>query len=127
MKDLTEEQKNVIRQLQKDAHENALNHGFWSNSTMYDIPDRLMRIVSEASEAMEDYRNAKDMKDLVEVKTTLWPSKDVGKPAGFPTELADIIIRVLDVSEWMGIDIIDVVLQKMAYNEKRPALHGRAR
>lgn len=49
------------------------------------------------------------------------------KPEGIPTELADIIIRVLDVCAYLGIDIEDAIADKMNYNEHRPHRHGGKR
>jgi NTP pyrophosphatase (non-canonical NTP hydrolase) len=46
------------------------------------------------------------------------------KPEGIPTELADIIIRVLDICANWGIDISAAIADKMAYNETRPYRHG---
>lgn len=46
------------------------------------------------------------------------------KPVGVPSELADIIVRVLDFSGEHGIDIERAVLEKMAYNRTRPHKHG---
>jgi NTP pyrophosphatase (non-canonical NTP hydrolase) len=34
-------------------------------------------------------------------------------------ELADIILRVLDISHWQGIDIENEILKKMSKNEIR--------
>ena len=49
------------------------------------------------------------------------------KPEGIPSELADIIIRVLDICAYHGIDIAHAISDKMAYNETRPYRHGDKR
>jgi NTP pyrophosphatase (non-canonical NTP hydrolase) len=49
------------------------------------------------------------------------------KPDGIPSELADILIRVLDICGAWGIDIDTVIRTKVLYNATRPGLHGRAR
>ena len=46
------------------------------------------------------------------------------KPVGIPSELADIIIRVLDIAAMCGIDIQQAVENKMKYNATRPYRHG---
>lgn len=46
------------------------------------------------------------------------------KPEGIPSELADIIIRVLDICAANGIDIAAAIADKMAFNETRPYRHG---
>lgn len=49
------------------------------------------------------------------------------KPEGIPSELADILIRVLDVAAYHQMDIARAVADKMAYNETRPMRHGGKR
>lgn len=49
------------------------------------------------------------------------------KPEGIPSELADIIIRVLDTCGWLQIDIAAAIADKMAYNSQRPHRHGGKR
>lgn len=46
------------------------------------------------------------------------------KPVGLPSELADIIIRVLDFAAQQKIDMDAAVLEKMEYNATRPQRHG---
>lgn len=46
------------------------------------------------------------------------------KPEGIPSELADIIIRVLDICAFHKIDIAHAIADKMAYNETRSYRHG---
>lgn len=48
------------------------------------------------------------------------------KPEGVAVELADCIIRCLDTMYSLGVDIDDVVAEKMAYNATRPHKHGKA-
>lgn len=49
------------------------------------------------------------------------------KPEGIPTELADIIIRVLDICGANNIDIQGALDEKMEYNMTRPYRHGGKR
>lgn len=69
------------------------------------IPEKLMLIVTEAAEAMEAYRS--------------------DDRANFGEELADIIIRTLDLCGGLGVDIQGAVMQKMEVNFTRPKKHGR--
>lgn len=104
----------AIQEVQRDCYQIAEDHGFHDVGQTFG--DKLMLIVSEAAEALEDFRDGK-APDL------LW--YDGEKPCGIPSELADIVIRVLDVAEYYGINLGDVILEKMAYNNTRPYLHGR--
>jgi NTP pyrophosphatase (non-canonical NTP hydrolase) len=46
------------------------------------------------------------------------------KPEGVPTEMADVVIRVMDFCAEHGIDLAGEILAKMEYNEGRPFQHG---
>lgn len=49
------------------------------------------------------------------------------EPHGVPTELADIMIRVMDMFAHMGLDPDEVVQEKMEYNLTRAHRHGGKR
>lgn len=118
-----------LNDLARRAHETSVAKGFWS---MERVPGEiLMLIVTEAAEAMEDVRDARPLDQL------FWKSPNGGlaterseqfpKPVGVPSELADIIIRVLDACGAWNIDIQAAVEAKMRYNATRQHLHGRTR
>jgi len=89
------------------AHEIRLNNeknGFiWD--TARDVPALLALIHSEVSEALEAYRDEKPLDE----------------------ELADVIIRVLDLSDRLGVDIGKTVREKVEKNKLRGFRHGRKR
>ena len=92
-----------FKELQKQIGENAKAHGWWENRT---IPEALLMIHAEVSEAVESYRRY---------------STD------FPEELADIVIRVLDFAEEQGIDLYKEIISKHEYNKTREYRHGNKR
>jgi hypothetical protein len=47
------------------------------------------------------------------------------KPVGFMSELADIVIRVFDLTGALGGDLDAAVRYKMAYNKTRKHKHGK--
>jgi NTP pyrophosphatase (non-canonical NTP hydrolase) len=51
----------------------------------------------------------------------------LGKPEGVPSELADVLIRVLDTAFRYGIDMDAVLAEKLAYNATRGYRHGGKR
>ncbi|MEH0110524.1 hypothetical protein V6N00_12510 [Tersicoccus sp. MR15.9] len=48
-----------------------------------------------------------------------------GKPEGFPTEIADAVIRCFDVADKAGFDLGAAIVQKLDYNRTRPYRHGK--
>ena len=122
-----------LNALAASCHEAAKGKGFWDKSR--ETASLLMLIVSELSEAMEADRNLKYSKlpnierlsalvknDDPLFKTTFEERiKDT-----FEDELADVVIRVMDLCGGYGIDIESHVRLKMAYNALRPRLHGKS-
>lgn len=116
----------AVQQLCKEAHQNAVEHGFWDNelniigkihaNQKLSIEEkrfvvrafraqRLMLIVSELGEAMEALR-----KDDFE---------------NYEEELSDNVIRVADTCGGESINLEDGIRRKMEYNKSRPRLHGK--
>ena len=89
--------------------------GFWEKPEQQDS-EKLMLMVSELSEAMEEIRAGHDRNEVYYSET--------GKPEGLPIELADCLIRILDYCGQWDIDIDMAVAEKMAYNKNRPYKHG---
>lgn len=124
----------TITALVLDAHENSRAKGWWDGvvDPAATIPEKLALIHSEVSEALEDYRAGKmDARYVVRcgqcVEILNEPVDAHDKPIGFPTELADIVIRVADLAGALGIDLEAAVREKIAYNATRPHRHGGKR
>lgn len=113
--------KKTISELQKEVHENAKAHGWWNGERNFG--ELLMLVVSEASEALEEYRNGH------EVNETYYSKDKQGndKMEGVPSELADIVIRVMDLCGKYNIDLEKVISEKHQYNKSRPFKHGNKR
>ena len=98
--------------MQKAAWQCSEDHGF--HVPHQNVGERLMLIVSEVAEALECYRDG-DMITHLDEK---------GKPLGFQTEIADVVIRCRDLAEAMGINLEQEILKKYAYNMTREYRHG---
>lgn len=107
-----------INEMRDRAHGTSKAKG-WYDSDLgpKNIPEMLALLHSEVSEALEDYRVGK-------MKTEI---RADGKPEGFPSELADIVIRVGDLAGYLGINLDDEICKKMAFNATRPHRHGGKR
>jgi NTP pyrophosphatase (non-canonical NTP hydrolase) len=79
--------------------------------------NKLMLIVSEVAEAQDELRKGHT------ADYTYF--QDNGKPEGVPSELADVVIRVLDFCYTEGIDLESIIDAKLAFNATRPKLHGK--
>ena len=71
------------------------------------VGEKLMLVVSEIAEAMEA-----DRKNLMDDKL---PHRK-----GVEVELADAMIRIFDLSGYLGLDLGGAVMEKLVYNSKRP-------
>ena len=120
--------------------ENAKKKGWYDNGKAQNIGERIALIHSECSEALEadredrytNYTNKHDknlMNISVEGVLRLIPMYfkedfEVYIKDTFEDEMADIIIRVLDMCALKNIDIEAHIQAKMRYNELRPKQHG---
>lgn len=94
----------------------ARSNGFWT----WPNPDldpkiettvKLCLIHSEISEAMEAVRLGKDFDDKL-------PHSALG------VELADAVIRIMDLATQRGIPLAQIIIDKHRYNSSRPFRHG---
>lgn len=95
-----------------------IDHGFGKQTPAEDIA--LMH--SELSEALEEMRTGPAAGR--KINETYYNADKPTKPEGVPSELADVIIRILGFCERNEIAIGEAVLEKMAYNNSRPFMHG---
>ena len=93
-----------LKELQKEVHRTAMDHGFWTNSC--NIGEKIALIHSEISETLEAYRQSQPLSSVAE-------------------ELADTVIRILDLAEYLGMDIQSAIEEKHKINMNRPFLHGK--
>lgn len=98
---------------------NAVAKGWHDQDPYEEVPAKLLMIHSEVTEAVEDLRESRSIADLRVVEF-----EPDGKPIGFPVELADALIRILDLGASLNIDLGVSVVLKMAYNTGRPYRHG---
>lgn len=136
----------MINDLAKKIHKNNIEKGFYEKEK--NIGEMLCLIHSEVSEALEADRiegyydsvsrvrvNKKfnyngsgygwsfDIVDSSEEAWLNWFREEVKN--SFQDELADIMIRVMDLAEFKGIDLEKHIEMKMRYNSLREKYHGK--
>ena len=92
--------------------------------------NKLALVHGEISEAHDEIRNGHGLTETY-YPTAPKPGQIVDaavhyyKPEGFPSEIADAIIRLLDIAYEADIDIEQIINEKVTYNATREKLHGK--
>lgn len=103
--------------------------GFWDKPR--NIGELLMLVTSELGEAMEAHRHSKfaDVEnfDRTSNEDDEWFKKNYEENIKdtFQDEVADAVIRLLDMAGGLNIDLEKHILNKVRYNSLRPRLHGK--
>ena len=121
-----------IHILQKEIHANAKAKGFYDSTQSKNVSEKLMLIVSEIAKAQEADRKNHHCKDedLAYANAVVFSQHfkehfELNIKNTFGDELADAMIRIMDLAEWKGIDLEFHIQQKMRYNSMREKLHGK--
>lgn len=116
----------------RQIHQNNKEKGFWDNER--NTGELLMLVVSELGEAMEAHRKGKfadhklfdrEIEANPEHNNTLEFAFKHHIKDTFEDEVADAIIRLLDLSAGLGINIEWHIQKKIEYNKTRGRLHGK--
>ena len=124
-------------EVQRMNHEVSVKHGFWDhvdeqlkaldllvsskgapyvllNGLPYlGIQEKLALIHAEVSEALEAVRIGNPPDDKIHEFT------------GLEVELADVVIRIMDLAERYKLRVAETILAKGYYNQSRPKMHGK--
>jgi NTP pyrophosphatase (non-canonical NTP hydrolase) len=119
-----------LNQLSNRIYRNNKEKGFWDSQR--NVGELLMLVTSELGEAMEAHRKVKHadwkgfMHDLsIGDKDFTESFRDNIKDT-FEDEIADSIIRLLDLCGGLKIDIDRHIEGKLTFNQTRPRLHGKS-
>lgn len=132
-----------LNDLAARINKNATDKGFWESDR--NMGEMIALAHSELSEALEAHRKClptlyrivvgeaehhdgrpHGICEHAEPRGNCDQFGGTSKPEGIAAEFADVIIRVLDTMQSLGVDIDAVVTEKMTYNESRPYKHGKA-
>lgn len=105
---------------------------------------RVALIITEASELVDEIRDGRQIGEVYYsggaacssgdkcaqgCEMDEWEPVDVlgnpRKPEGPLSELADVVIRSLDLADEEGLDLAGMIFLKLAYNATRPYKHGK--
>lgn len=130
----------TIRELQARAYQQSADKGFHDNeptegrALLSLNSERIALMHSELSEALEELRKGFPA-DVTYYPTAVGDSDETdsprnadgspSKPEGVPSELADVVIRVLDFCGANDIDIESMITEKLDYNATRGHKHGK--
>lgn len=110
-----------IADIMKEIRKTNEEHGFSSKGREI-FCEKMLLIVSEISEALEEFRDGKGLTEIYyDDKNQYVPPK----PEGIPVEIADAVIRILDWCEHNEIDLEHALRLKMDFNKTRPYRHGK--
>lgn len=136
----------TLREMALEVYDNNVKHGWRGDgSPSRSFVEEIALLHSEVSEALEAYRDHglddvtmdagsthvlirlldRVLRDLR--RFTGQGEHALPKPEGVGSELADVLIRLLDTAYFNGVDLQQEYERKMAYNRTRPFRHGGKR
>lgn len=117
------------------AHETARRKGWWQGEDAMLAKIEFATSTADRQSLIESYLLSQDGKNIAlftsEISEALEalrhgnpPDDKIPEFTGVEAELADVIIRIMDVSQRRGWRVAEAVVAKMNFNSTRPVMHG---
>jgi len=101
----------VLDRLRDKAHTTATEHGWWDDNRS--TGEALLKVIVEVAEAVQALEQGNP------------PDKHLPDFDSLTIELADTVIRILDLAGRLYLPLGAAIGAKMAFNESRPYRHGK--
>lgn len=117
----------MLNELAKVIHEANKEKGLWDKPI--NVGEMLMLVTSELGEAMDAHQKGNFADRAAYISEARFDNFkenfELNIKNSFEDEIADSIIRLLDMAGGLGINIDFHVHEKIKYNKIRPRLHGK--
>ncbi len=112
----------ALDELAEEIAETSERKGFWDMEAdeLAQVVVKLALVHDEVSEALTVHRDVYD-DDQVDEVTGMTSMQE----ADFTEELADVVIRVLDIAGFLDLEIGTAIVSKIEKNKSRPHRHGK--
>jgi NTP pyrophosphatase (non-canonical NTP hydrolase) len=101
----------LFRQFQVESYEVSVEKGLWEGEQNFG--EKIAMVHGELSEALEAHRNNNP------------PDKHCPVYSSIEVELADAILRILNLSHHFGMDVTSAMIAKHEHNKTRPHKHNK--
>lgn len=115
--------------LQHAIHSNGIDKGFWPEFVGIDREDEHEMVDARARINVGHHiaLTHSELSEALEAARKAIPEQDKNCPqfSNFTVELADTVIRVMDLAAARGLPLAEAIITKLEFNKGRPFKHGK--
>lgn len=112
-----------LNEMAKAVYQGNKDKGFWDKER--NVGETLMLVVTELAEALEAHRKGNTAPPTLNMPEISKENFEMFFKDTFEDEIADAVIRILDLCGGWNIDLEWHVREKVKYNVSRERLHGK--